>query len=114
MENDWKKRLGVVYSTIPDFEYSKGEDSSNDFPPPENQVIYVSLDRKKRKGKAVTLLEGFRVSEDALQNLSKEFKKKCGVGGTTGEGYILLQGDFRDRVSALLQESGFKVKRKGG
>lgn len=114
MENDWKKRLGVVYSTNPDFQYDTGNEEAPDYLPPEEQTLYVSLDRKNRKGKIVTLIEGFRGSHEDLKSLGKNLKKKCGVGGSDSDGVILLQGDFRDRVTGLLKESGFKVKRKGG
>jgi translation initiation factor 1 len=114
MENDWKKRLGVVYSTNPDFQYDNGQEEAPEFLSPEEQLLYVSLDKKNRKGKAVTLIEGFRGSDEELKSLGKDLRKKCGVGGTARDGEILLQGDLRDRVSGLLKESGFKVKRKGG
>lgn len=114
MDNDWKKRLGMVYSTNPDFEYNAGEQEEMETPDPQEQVLYVSLDKKNRKGKKVTLVEGFKGSADDLKSLAKELKSSCGVGGSVGDQNILIQGDFRDRVSTLLQEKGFKVKRKGG
>jgi len=114
MENDWKKRLGIVYSTNPDFQFDNGDRETPDSPPPKDQILYISLDRKNRKGKAVTLIEGFRGSEKELKSLEKDLKKKYGVGGTARNGKINLQGDFKDRVSGFLQEMGFKVKHKGG
>ncbi len=113
MENDWKKRLGVVYSTNQEFEY-KGEGNEPQVTlPPGQQKLYVSLDKKNRKGKAVTLVEGFIGSEDDLKSLGKELKSKCGSGGTAKDGEIIIQGDFRDRVSAMLKDKGYEVKRKG-
>jgi len=114
MENDWKKRLGMVYSTNPDFQYESGEQEEMETLAPQQQQLYVSLDKKNRKGKKVTLVEGFKGTTEDLKNLAKELKSSCGVGGSVGDYNILIQGDFRDRVITLLQEKGFTVKRKGG
>ncbi len=114
MDNDWKKRLGTVYSTNPDFQYESEDHEGAETPAPQFQMLYVSLDKKNRKGKKVTLVEGFKGTMDDLKSLAKELKSSCGVGGSVGDHNILIQGDFRDRVVTLLQDKGFKVKRKGG
>jgi len=114
MENDWKKRLGVVYSTNPEHSFETGKQEEQETLQPAEQKIYVKLDRKNRKGKTVTLVEGFVGSDEDLKSLAKELKNKCGVGGSAKEGEILLQGDFRDRVIALLKDKGYNVKRSGG
>jgi len=114
MENDWKKRLGVVYSTNSEFEFDSNQKQEEETPLPGEQKLYVRLDRKNRKGKTVTLVEGFVGSEEDLKTLGKELKSKCGVGGSAKEGEILLQGDFKERVAALLKDKGYKVKFSGG
>jgi translation initiation factor 1 len=114
MENDWKKRLGVVYSTNPDFQYeAEGKDQRETLPPGQ-QLLYVYKDRKNRKGKTVTLVKGFTGSEADLKALGRELKQKCGVGGSVSEGVILIQGDFTSRVMELLTAKGYQVKRAGG
>lgn len=113
MAKDWKDRLGMVYSTNKDFEYDNGDEESETLPVGE-QKLYVSLDKKNRKGKAVSLVEGFVGSQDDLNELGKLLKSKCGVGGTAKNGEILIQGDFRDKIVQLLDKEGYKVKRKGG
>jgi translation initiation factor 1 len=111
-ENDWKSRLGVVYSTNPDFGYqAEVGDMSRDTLPPDKQRLIVSIDRKHRAGKQVTLITGFVGKEDDLADLAKILKSKCGVGGSLKDGEVLIQGDFRDRVLSILQTLGYKAKR---
>lgn len=114
MENDWKKRLGVVYSTNSEYAFESDGKEEQETVDPGQQKLYVKLDRKNRKGKSVTLIEGFVGKESDLKELGKELKGKCGVGGSAKDGVILLQGDFRDRVISLLKERGFNVKKSGG
>ena len=114
MENDWKKRLGVVYSTSSEFDYKSDREETMETVDPGKQMLYVSLDKKNRKGKAVTLVEGFKGSAEDLKALGKELKAKCGSGGSVKDGEMIIQGDFRDRIFTLLKEKGYGVKRKGG
>jgi translation initiation factor 1 len=114
MDNDWKKRLGMVYSTNPDYQYESSEEEEQPTAPPHQQKLYVSLDKKNRKGKKVTLVEGFAGTSEDLKSLAKALKTQCGVGGSVGQGSILIQGDFRDRICKLLEEKGYQVKRSGG
>ncbi|MDG1517823.1 MAG: translation initiation factor [Flavobacteriales bacterium] len=114
MGKDWKDRLGTVYSTNAEFNYNQTEDEIQDTLPKKEQILYISLDKKNRKGKAVTLVEGFVGKQIDLKDLGKLLKSKCGVGGSIKDGEILIQGDFRDKIIDLLKASGYKVKRKGG
>ena len=113
MDKNWKNRLGVVFSTNPDFSFESGEENETQTLPPRQQNLYVSLDKKGRNGKSVTLITGFIGTEEDLINLGKMLKTKCGVGGTVKEGEILIQGDFCTRIFDLLIKEGYKVKRRG-
>lgn len=110
-DNDWKKRLGMVYSTNPDFVFDTGEAQAVETPPPARQRLIVTLDRRQRAGKQVTLVQGFTGSEEDLKALGKTLKVRCGVGGTAKDGEITIQGDLRDKVTALLKEMGYNAKR---
>lgn len=110
-ENDWKKRLGVVFSTNPDFEYEEAAEIEPETLDPADQKLVVTIDRKGRAGKQVTLVTGFVGTSDDLAELGRTLKVKCGVGGSAKDGEITIQGDFRDRVVALLKDMGYKAKR---
>jgi translation initiation factor 1 len=110
-ENDWKKRLGVVFSTNPDFAYQEEEDQEPETLEPSKQNLIVSIDRKGRGGKQVTLVTGFVGKADDLAEVGRALKVKCGVGGSAKDGEITIQGDFRDRVVTLLKEMGYRAKR---
>src|SRR5690606_32395656 len=103
-----------VYSTDPDFEYKSDEGEIENTPEPRLQDLRVLLDRKQRGGKAVTLITGFRGSDEDLGILSKKLKQKCGVGGSEKNRDILIQGDFREKILILLQAEGYKAKKAGG
>ena len=80
-DNDWKARLGMVYSTNPDFNYETTETPEAETLPPARQELRVWLDRKQRAGKVVTLVKGFVGRDADLQELARLLKTKCGVGG---------------------------------
>jgi len=109
-----KERLNVVYSTNPNFHYEAESDNEEETLATNFQKLYVSIDKKQRAGKEVTLVQGFVGTSDDLNALGKLLKSKCGVGGTVKEGEIIIQGNFRDKIMELLQKEGYQTIRKGG
>ncbi len=109
-----KKNARVVYSTNPDYRYEEENQEEVISLPPSQQKLYLSLDKKQRKGKKVTLVTGFVGNEDDLKNIGKRLKAVCGSGGSVKGGEILIQGDFREKVKVILEKEGFKVKLRGG
>ncbi len=110
-----KKRdnKGFIFSTNPDFEFNYEEESVESLPP-QQQKLRVMIDRKKRKGKEVTLVTGFEGNDDDLKDLGKFLKSKCGVGGTVKDGEILIQGNHRDKIVELLLKAGYSQTKKAG
>lgn len=110
-DNNWKDRLNVVYSTNPDFKFETEDEEEQDTIEKGKQSLRISLDKKNRKGKAVTLITGFIGTSDDLDALGKMLKVKCGVGGSVKDGEIILQGDFRTKALEMLQKDGYVKSR---
>lgn len=114
MSNKNKNKDGVVYSTNPDFSYKEKDIVEQGTLASKQQDLRVLLDRKQRAGKSVTLITGFVGTIKDLEELGRMLKSKCGTGGTVKDGDILIQGDFREKVLAMLLASGYKAKKAGG
>lgn len=114
MSENWKDRLGTVYSTNKDYSFEYDSENESDTLPIVEQRLRVLLDRKQRKGKTVTAIENFIGKTDDLKSLAKELKVKFGVGGSAKEGIIIIQSDQRDKIMDYLNEKGYKTKRVGG
>ena len=106
-EIDRKKRIGVVYSTNPDYEYSDDSQEEADTLPKNQQKLRLNMERAGRGGKTVTLVKGFVGSEEDITALCKLLKQKCGVGGSVKDGEIIIQGDHRQRLVEILKKEGF-------
>ena len=104
---DRKKRVGVVYSTNPDFEYSDDSQEETEILPKDQQKLRLSMERAGRGGKTVTLVKGYVGSEEDINALCKQLKQKCGVGGSVNGGEIIIQGDHRQRLVEILKNEGY-------
>lgn len=69
---------------------------------------------EKRKGKPVTIIDGYNGATQDFKKLAKEIKTKLSVGGSFKDDKIIIQGDYRDTIMQLLKDKGFNVKRVGG
>jgi len=69
---------------------------------------------EKRKGKPITILEGYNGANEDFKKLAKELKIKLSVGGSFKDDKIIIQGDYRDKIMTILKDKGFNVKRVGG
>lgn len=107
--SDWKSRLGVVYSTNPDFQFTTEDDLEveQDTLPAAQQKLRVRIERAGRKGKTVTLVTGFVGTDDDLKQLGKLLKTKLSTGGTAEDGEIVIQGDVRQPILELLHKEGY-------
>lgn len=105
--NDWKSRLGMVYSTNPDFVFDEAAEDEVETLSMSKQKLRVSIEKKGRGGKTVTLVKGFVGKEEDLKALAKSLKTKCGVGGAVKDNEIVIQGDLRDKVVSLLKTFGY-------
>ncbi len=107
-----KNRKNIVYSTNPDYEYDYEDSGELDTLPVDEQQLVVSLDKKQRKGKVVTLVQGFVGSSDDLNELGKLLKRHCGVGGNAKDGEVIIQGDNKEKVCKFLESKGYNVKKR--
>lgn len=106
--SDWKNRLGVLYSTNPDFDYTTDKVEEATTLPPDKQRLRLSLSKKQRGGKEVSLITGFVGTTEDLEALGKLLRQRCGVGGSAKDGEILVQGDQREKLRKILLELGYR------
>ena len=112
MGKNKKNRKGIMYSTNPDFEYEY-ENQEMETLPASKQNLKVCID-KHRAGKVAVIIKDFIGTTDDLKKLGKLLKTKCGVGGSTKNGEVIIQGNMREKVMEILQKEGFHYKRVGG
>ena len=106
-----KNESAIVYSTDPNFVPEKEQEKTVH---EKSHILRMSLDRKQRAGKSVTLIEGFRESIEDIEKLAKQLKSKCATGGTVKDRKIEIQGDHRVKIESFLVQLGYKIKRVGG
>lgn len=107
---NWKDRLGTVYSTNPDYNYQTEETDEVDTLPNEKQLLHIQTDSKLRKGKIVTIVTNFIGKTEDLDTLAKLLKTKCGVGGSSKDCEIIIQGDLKMKIKEILEKEKYKTK----
>ena len=105
---------GFVFSTNKNEDFSAFSDEDVEELKPQDQHLEAHFSNKGRGGKTVTVITGFKGSESDLKDLAKFLKTKCSVGGSTKDGEIIIQGNFRDKIMELLNKEGYNIKRVGG
>lgn len=103
-----------MFSTDSNFKPEGLSEEGQESLKPSEQYLEAHYSSKGRAGKKVTVVTGFSGTEEEINALGKDLKKKCGVGGSVKDGEIIIQGDVRDKVMAFLREKGYNVKRVGG
>ena len=107
--SDWKNTLGTLLESgsLPEGDEMPQSVSHK----PEKAVLRVAVDKKGRKGKTATIIEGFGKEEiEEIASLAPELKRELGLGGSYCPGEILLQGDCKTKVEAALRRRGYKLK----
>lgn len=102
---------GIVYSTDPQFQLHQPQEQAHTLPAAQ-QKLKITLDKKQRAGKAVTLVSGFAGTQADAEELGKKLKAFCGTGGSVKEFDILVQGDQRDKVLQWLKSNGYTNVKK--
>jgi translation initiation factor 1 len=83
--------------------------SSNEIiPKNQHQLVFTF---EKRKGKPVTLVGRFNISEDDKKEVLKLLKKKLACGGAINEEWLELQGDVKEKIKTILESDGWKFRK---
>lgn len=98
---------GLVYSTSREHFENYDEEPAGETLPKDKQKLRVKLDTKQRAGKVVTLVEGFIGTAEDLEALGKQLKTKCGTGGSAKDGLIIIQGDYKEKITTWLKDWGY-------
>ena len=111
MNKDWKDALGALKAsgTIPIDNSPEPVEENNAHPAIQKTPLKVVIDRKGRKGKTATIIEGFTGSVEQLEELAKILKQKLGTGGSARSGEILIQGERKTDVINILRSLGYKA-----
>jgi translation initiation factor 1 len=97
---------------FPDHKLTDNNYSTDEVKQSQDEPIICKYE--KRKGKPITILENFKINNSELKIIAKDLRKCLSVGGTVKENYIIIQGDYRDKIMKILNSKGFETKRVGG
>ncbi|MDE5997880.1 MAG: translation initiation factor [Muribaculaceae bacterium] len=109
---DWKDTLASL-SGLPEGEelpIPQPESPSTGQTPRQKSALHVLIEKKGRGGKTATIIEGFEIPDEEVDDIASSLRKKLGTGGSARGGEILIQGDRKTDVIRLIKEMGFKVK----
>ncbi len=102
----------LVWTSDPEAAKKLREEGKLDTPrdaEPSRQTIRVTIDKKRRAGKSVTVASGFAHSPETLAALATTLKKRCGSGGTVKGSEIEVQGEHVETIAGELRKLGYRV-----
>ncbi len=105
---DWRDKLSGLKSNLPESEEIVSS-TKTEVRKQQKEPLRVELD--KRNGKPATLITDFEGADFELKELARILKVKCSSGGSSRDGEILIQGDFRIKIAEILNDMGYKVKK---
>lgn len=106
--------LSDLKKLFPEAEGAYAPEKRNETKGVAKQFLEAHFSNKGRGGKTVTIIKGFDGTPQALKELTKRLKQHCGVGGSSKDDEIIIQGNVRDKVMDFLRNEGHTVKRVGG
>ena len=112
MNQDWKDALSSLRNSMPSNEDGnldetfKEEESDAQV---QKEKLTIVTDKKGRNGKTATIIEGFTIPQNKVEDIAKSLKQKLGVGGSVREGEILIQGEHKEKIKKFLLQNGFKT-----
>lgn len=110
MPMDWKEALGALSAqNFPDAPDDGHQAETADAPKKKLPHLHIGIDRRQRKGKTATIIEGFDCDDAELKAIAASLKSALGTGGSSRCGEILLQGDWRGKAADLLRAKGYKT-----
>lgn len=109
MKTDWKDMLSSLRDSL-DEPLAEEKIQEEEVPLKQKDSLLVSIDKKGRKGKTATLIEGFSLPQEEIEAIARNIKQKLGVGGSVRDGEILIQGNYLEKVKIILKELNFKIK----
>ena len=112
MQKDWKDALSALRNDLgepePDTSIDREEEKPNS--PEQKTPFTIVTDKKGRNGKIATIIEGFTLPQDQVEELARKLKKQLGVGGSVRDGEILIQGDHKEAVKKFLSSLNYKTR----
>jgi translation initiation factor 1 len=109
--DDWKASLAALAAAMPptDEPQPTPEATPTDKPSQQGRLDII-MEKKGRGGKTATIVSGFTIDDDSVAQVASRLKSRLATGGSSRGGEILIQGDRRREVLALLTGMGFKAR----
>ena len=82
--------------------------SSEIKPKNQHQLVFTF---EKRRGKPVTLVGRFYLSDNDKKEVLKLLKKRLACGGSIKDEFIELQGDVKQKIIDVLEKENWKFRK---